>query len=307
MKTQLQAFSAIFRVELIATLFLAFFSHSPAVIHAQEMRYTITATTPSSGATNIAQNLQSGQTGSVCTSSNDGTVCNIMVGLGIDSSNSVKGVGYPVIDQSTVNSSNIRISSPSDSGLSAIWAGSGEGVGGDFYHDFKFYVTTSTNPYGTVLMPNATYTITLKGGSSGLKAKYQGTQTYSAYLPQDYTWSFTTANGSVPPRLAVQASSNPTGSTNTNSNSGSMEEKERAILLLQQQRQAQISPSPSPSPSSKPVVKKTIASPSPSPVVEPSESPSIEQEATPSPTPKPTVLQSVRNFFVRILSWFSRK
>jgi len=285
-------------------------AHTTTLVHAQEMRYTITATNPSSGATNIPQNLQTGQTGSVCTSSNNGTVCSIMVGLGIDSSNSVKGVGYPVIDQSTVNSSTIQISSPSDSGLSVIWAGSGEsGGGGDYYHDFKFYVTTSTNPYGTVLMPNATYTITLKGGSNGLKAKYQGTQTYSAYLPQDYTWSFTTTSGSVPPRLAIQASSNPTGPTNTNSNSGSMEEKERAILLLQQQRQAQVSPSPSPSPSpsNKPVVKKAIASPSPSASVEPSGSPSIEPEATPSPTPKPNIFQSVRNFFVRMFSWFSRK
>lgn len=285
--------------------FVMFLFGLPTKSFADDMRYTITFTSPNSGSTNVPQNLENGQTGSVCTKTNGETVCSIRVGLGIDANNSVKGVGYPKIDTSTLNSSTVQVSSSNDSGLSVIWAGSAEGVDADF----KFYITTNTNPNGTVLMPNATYTIRLKGGSNGLKAKYQGNgQTYEAYLAQDYTWNFTTANGSIPARTSTQSTSNPASSPNISSGGLSLEERERLSVLQRQQelaKQNQPTPSPSPSPTIKPITKKVIVSPSPSPTIEPNESPeSTEVQITPTPTPKPTLMQSVKNFFVRIFDWF---
>ncbi len=129
------------------------------------MRYTITETSPSNGSTNIPQNLQSGETGSICTKTNEEIICAIRVGLGIDYNNSIKGVGYPKIDTGTINSSTIQISSPNDSGISVRWGGSADGSDADF----KIYVTSSTNPNGTIdtsSLASGVYTLIAKSDAS---------------------------------------------------------------------------------------------------------------------------------------------
>ncbi len=288
---------------LILVISIYFGKYNIVKAQDQGMRYIITSTSPSNGSTNIPQNLQSGETGSICTKTNEETICAIRIGLGIDYNNSVKGVGYPKIDTGTINSSTIQISSPSDSGISVKWGGSADGSAADF----KIYVTSNTNPNGTILMPNATYTLTIRGGSNGLKAKYEGTQVYSAYLQNDYSWSFTTTNGAVPARLPTQSTPSQSSNTNTtNTQGGSMEEKEALIAkLIQDKKQQELnmkSPSPSPVPSKTPIIKKATPSPIPSATPE-QESPSI----LPTPAdPKNIAPSNPANFISRIRNYFTQ-
>ena len=156
-------------------------------------------------------------------------------------------------------------------------------------------------------MPSATYTITLRGGSNGLKAKYEGTQVYSAYLQNDYTWSFTTASGVVPARLPIQIASPNSNQTTPNSGGGSMEEKEAIIAkLLQDKKQQEIntrSPSPSPIASKIPLLKKGSITPSATiaPASEiPSPSPTMQDKDEATPTNKINFFQAVHKYFTQL-------
>jgi len=187
---------------LLLVLFFKFVS-VPQVYADNGYRFLITATNPSNGATNIPINIQTGATGQSCSTQNNYAVCTILIGLGISPSNPKSGIGYPIIDESSINSNSIVISSPNDSGINAHYQGKQECGGcGDFYHSFtiSFVVSDQTE---TLLKPNSTYTITLKSGENGLKAYYDSSfQKYYAYLEQDYSWSFTTGNDTVPPKIS---------------------------------------------------------------------------------------------------------
>lgn len=226
-------------LRLSLVFFVLFVPLKPNTIKAEasEYHYVITATNPSNGAVNIPQNLQTGATGSACTtiSNSNSTICTIMVGLGIGNNNPKTGIGYPIISSDTVNSESISISSPNDSGLSVKLSGSSEcGNCGDFYHSFSFNITHTNFPNGVVLMPNTTYTVTLKGGENGLRAYYSASyQKYEAILDSDYSWSFTTGNGPIPSRDPVITSTpiptslptntiTPTPTSNTNQNNSNL-------------------------------------------------------------------------------------
>lgn len=237
------------------------------------------ATYPSNGATNVPQNLDGH---GYCSTTNNGKACTLVIGVGVTPSYLNKN-------------STITVSSPSDSGLSVKWAGESEGWGhGDgFYHSSYYYITTNDTPHGTILMPNTTYTITVNDGY-GINS----------------SWSFTTANGSMPARLPPQQASPDPSSSSSNTTSrmdeGSLRSLEERAEILQQQNQVSPSASPSSSPSSKPVIKKSSPSPSLSPSDTPNESPLLE---SPQPTNSPieqkrTFFQIIRNFFADVYSKF---
>lgn len=193
------------RLMVLITLILAIFSLVVQSVKAEsnEMHYVISGTRPGNGENNVPPNLETGATGSTCSSSGYGNICSIMIGLGIASDNSLKAIGYPKITNDLFTSDKVTISSPNDPNISTRWSGEQEwGGGGNFYHNFQFTVVNSYYPGGIVLMPNTAYTVTIKGGANGLKAKYESNyQEYIATLIEDYSFSFTTGNGSTPARI----------------------------------------------------------------------------------------------------------
>ena len=127
---------------LLPILFFKFVS-APQVYADDGYRFLITATNPSNGATNIPINIQTGATGQSCSTQNNYAVCTILIGLGI---NPKSGIGYPIIDESSINSSSIVVSSPNDSGINAHYQGKQECGGcGDFYHSFRIKVDPFVN------------------------------------------------------------------------------------------------------------------------------------------------------------------
>lgn len=186
---------------LLPVLFFKFV-FVPQVYADDGYRFLIAATNPSNGATNIPINIQTGATGQICSTQNNYAVCTILIGLGISPSNPKSGIGYPVIDESSISPNTIIVSSPDDSDVSVGYVGKSECGGcGDFYHSFSIRFTKSNEE--ALLKPNTTYTITLKSGQDGLRAYYSSSgQKYDAYLNQDYSWSFTTSNDTVPPKIS---------------------------------------------------------------------------------------------------------
>lgn len=198
---------------LIFTLLVITFSTQNIYAQSAGYKFTITGANPANGATNVPQNLQSNTTGTSCSSSGASTICTVMVGIGISSDNPTNGIGYPIVDGNIFNSSAITITSPNDQNLATRFSGNSENNGAgnmNFYHTFSFFITNNNFPNGLVLMPNSTYTITVKGGINGFKAYYDSNnQHINAYLNQDYSWSFTTGDGSIP----LRQQPNPTPTT----------------------------------------------------------------------------------------------
>ncbi|MCR4313603.1 MAG: hypothetical protein NUV58_05115 [Candidatus Roizmanbacteria bacterium] len=193
------------RLMILITTILVIFSLVVRSVKAEsnEMHYVISGTRPGNEENNVPPNLETGATGSTCSSSGYGNICSIMIGLGIASDNSLKAIGYPKITNDLFTSDKVTISSSNDPNISTRWSGEQEwSGGGNFYHNFQFTVVNSYYPGGIVLMPNTTYTVTIKGGTNGLKAKYESNyQEYIATLIEDYSFSFTTGNGSTPARI----------------------------------------------------------------------------------------------------------
>lgn len=175
--------------------------------------FVIKATWPENGQTNVPVDLKSGLTGS--SYSDPPGIGNIAISYGTDVSG---GCGEPPdcpnipdIKNDSINSSTIAISSPNDPNISIKFSGRQDGNGS--FHNFSIIPVNSAIPNGIKLMPNTTYTVTLKGNSSGIKANrsiVNGNKEVS--LPSDYSWTFTTGEGSIPSREAP-ATPQPTAST----------------------------------------------------------------------------------------------
>ncbi|MCG2701768.1 hypothetical protein L6273_01330 [Candidatus Parcubacteria bacterium] len=156
------------------------------IARAEEVIYNfkITATNPTNGENSVPTNLKDGN----C----QNQYCALMVGLG-NSDKSPMGHGYPFLVPDSINTSTIQITGSNNPSQIKVM-GESEGGGDDsFYHSNALFLFNSLgNLY--YLEPNSTYSVTFKGGTSGVKAQYDYGE-YFAYLDQDYTFSFTTGNG----------------------------------------------------------------------------------------------------------------
>jgi hypothetical protein len=168
--------------------------------------FLITATNPPNGANNVPINLKANAFGQGCSTQNDYEVCGLIIGIGISPNNPKTGIGYPIVDESSVNSNSIIVSSSDNNKINVRFQGKQECSNcGDFYHSFSITLINS-NQEEILLKPNSTYTITIKSGENGLKAYYEASyQKYYAYLEQDYSWSFTTGDDTVPPKISLVA------------------------------------------------------------------------------------------------------
>lgn len=266
------------KIAILIFVALLYSLSTPRKALTTDMQSAIRATYPSSNATNVPQNLDSSQAGSYCTSTNNGNVCSLRIGLGITPSYLNKN-------------SSVTISSPSDPNLGLRWGGESENSDSqDFYHSSYYFVTTTDTPNGTILMPNATYTVTVNDGA-GI----------------NYSWSFKTEPGNIPSRQPEPVNSSQTNSPPTGVNMESSLEEMLALknAAIERKKQAEIKPSPSPSSSPiKTIIQKKLPASSPTPIP--------EELAEDSPTPSPiinhstkaslTIFQSIQNFLSRI--WF---
>lgn len=194
-------------MKIIASLLLLFFLSSSSIYaNLDDSIFVIKSTWPSNGQTNVPIDLISGLTGSV-TSGGIGT---ISIGYGTDYSG---GCGEPPhcpnipdIRSDSINSSTIAISSPNDPGVSIIYRGNSSGCFGvdGACHGLLISPVNSALPNGIKLMPQSTYTVTIKGGGSGIvaiRSTINGNK--GVYFPSDYSWSFSTGNGDPPQRVAT--------------------------------------------------------------------------------------------------------
>ena len=179
------------------------FSLTSQVYADNSYHFVITATNPQNGANDVPINLKTNATGQSCSTQNNYAVCSMIIGIGISPTNPKTGIGYPIIDESSVNSNSIIVSSSDNSKINVRFQGKQECSDcGDFYHSFSIMLIDS-NQEEVLLKPNSTYTITIKSGENGLKAYYEASyQKYYAYLEQDYSWSFTTGDDTVPPKIS---------------------------------------------------------------------------------------------------------
>lgn len=168
-----------------------------------DYRFVITDTIPSDSDEDVPINMHTGETGERCSIQNDYKVCTVNIGLGISPENPKSGIGYPKIDKSSVNKDTIEISSNDSTKVYPKFNGDQEcGDCGDFYHSF-FINLVDEDGNEILLKPNTTYTITIKGGDSGLIAYYDSSfEKYYAQLNNDYTWSFKTGDDDVPPKIS---------------------------------------------------------------------------------------------------------
>lgn len=217
----------LFALILLALVF--YFQFIPFLrVHANldDSIFIIKETWPANGSTNIPVDLKSGLTGS--SYSNPPGIGNIAIGYGTDLSG---GCGDPPncpsisdIKSDSINSSTITISSSNDPDIVIKYHGGqecyGECYGSDsFYHNFSVIPINSALPSGIKLMPQTTYTITIKGGDFGIVATRSTVSgDKDVYLSGDYSWSFTTGDGEIPLRQVPTATTAPTSipvSTNT--------------------------------------------------------------------------------------------
>ena len=168
-----------------------------------DYRFVITDTIPSDNDEDIPINIHTGETGERCSIQNNYKVCTVNIGLGISPENPKSGIGYPKIDKSSVNKDTIEISSNDSTKVYPKFNGDQEcGDCGDFYHSF-FINLVDEDGNEILLKPNTTYTITIKGGDSGLITYYDSSfEKYYAQLNNDYTWSFKTGDDDVPPKIS---------------------------------------------------------------------------------------------------------
>jgi len=191
---RLVACLTIFSIILTSSIFLTYAS--------TDYRFIITDTIPSNNDTDVPINMHSSETGERCSIQNNYKVCTINIGLGISPENPKSGIGYPKIDKSSVNKDTIKISSNDSTKIYPKFNGDQEcGDCGDFYHSFFINLVDEDNNE-ILLKPNTTYTVTLKGGGSGLIAYYDSSEKYYAQLNNDYSWSFKTGDDNVPPKIS---------------------------------------------------------------------------------------------------------
>lgn len=197
--------------------FLKFISVPQVNANLDDSIFIIKATWPADGSTNIPVDLKSGLAGS--SYSDPPGIGSIAIGYGTDLSggcgNPPNCPNIPDIKSDSINPSTITISSPNDPDIAIKYSGKqecyGECYGSDsFYHNFSIIPVNSAYPNGIKLMPQTTYTITIKGGGSGIvaiRSTINGNK--DVYLPSDYSWSFTTGDGDTPIRQAPTATPTP--------------------------------------------------------------------------------------------------
>ncbi len=208
------------RLTLLLLSFPFFFRHIPTrfvYANLDDSIFVIKATWPADGSTNIPVDLKSGLSGS--SYSDPPGIGNIAVGYGTDLSG---GCGdppncpnIPSIKSDSISPLTITISSSNDPNIAIKYHGNGVCYGDcygseSFYHNFSIITVNSALPNGIKLMPLTTYTITIKGGGSGIVAvRSTANVDKEVYLPGNYSWSFTTGDGEIPTRQAPTPSPTP--------------------------------------------------------------------------------------------------
>lgn len=196
----------------VICFFLAFFLSPKSIVNANldETIFVIKAVWPSNGQTNVPIDLKSGLTGS--SYSNPPGIGNIAIGYGTDLSGGCGNPGHcpeiPDINMGSVNSLTITISSPDDTEI-VIRAGGNGTCYGQCYNNDDFYYNFSVAP-NVRLKPNTTYNVIVKGGSSGISAhRTVSSGEKDVYLPNDYSWSFTTGDANSAAPVIIPPTSTP--------------------------------------------------------------------------------------------------
>lgn len=277
---------------LLPILFFKFIYVSQVNANLDDSIFIIKATWPADGSTNIPVDLKSGLAGS--SYSDQPGIGNIAIGYGTDLSggcgNPPNCPNIPDIKSDSINQSTITISSPNDPDIAIKYIGKqecyGECYGSDsFYHNFSIIPVNSAYPNGIKLMPQTTYTITIKGGSSGIVAiRSTVSGNKDVYLPGAHSWSFTTGDGDVPIRQAPTATPTPHKPTNTPSPTPTSNSNQESNNTSSSDN---ISPSPNPSPTTSAIQQqKKVASVEGTEITNnpTSKPPNFVEEVTPSPT-----------------------
>lgn len=296
-------------MKIIASLLILFFLSSSSVYaNPDDGMFVIKSTWPSNGQTNVPINLISGFAGSV----SSGGIGSLVIGYGTDI---YDGSGVPDIKGESINQSTITIMASGDPGIYIAYRGNSSGcyeVDSDC-HSLSVFSANSNLPGGVKLMPNTTYAVNIKGGSSGISA-LRGSKT--VYLTTDYSWSFTTGDGDQPLRVATPTVSRVPTPTRISLDQNrvrleedlarqqkKIEDQERRIEELEKQ------PTPTPTRKLKPS-EKIIPTLSATPSVTLPESigipsPTSSEEGSPGTKPFYTAtIQSVQSFGLRFASFF---